>query len=296
MTHIVAIGECMLEMAPISPGAAATFQPGFAGDTSNAMIYLKRAADDINVTYVTALGDDQYSEDMINFWHKENIATRVTRIPNALPGLYLIENSASGERNFHFWRGQSAYRQLIPGLIENPLADANQVYISGISVAATPKEHRETLLQWVIEAKANGSAISFDPNYREALWPDADEARRTLEAYWQICDRFLGSDEDLAALGEADIESFAASLLSGSTAEVLIRRGAEPCLIFQPNHTVSVPAKSCIAVDTTGAGDSFNGTYLAARLTGINTEEAARRGHAVAAGVVQHQGAILPRE
>ena len=230
MTHIVAIGECMLEMAPEGPS---TFHSGFAGDTSNAMIYLKRAAPDFDVTYVTTPGD-------------------------------------------------------------NPLLDADQVYVSGITVAATPQAHRETLLQWVAEAKSNGAEVTFDPNYRAGLWSSPAHARSTLEPYWQICDRFLGSDEDLAALDEVDFAAFATGLLKGSTHEVLIRRGAEPCLIFQPNHTVSVPAVNCHVIDTVGAGDAFNGTYLAARLTGINTEAAAQRAHAVAARVVQYSGAVLP--
>jgi 2-dehydro-3-deoxygluconokinase len=292
LTHVIAMGECMLELAHTSEQ---TLQLGYAGDSSNAMIYLKRAAPRVDITYITALGDDIYSDGMIKHWQEAGINVRVDRIKGELPGLSIIQNFEEGDRFFHYWREQSAYKRLIPRMTENPFTGADYVYISGITVAATPPDYRDTLLDWVVEAKAEGAEVLFDPNYRGRLWPNPAAARNTLELFWQVADRFLGSDDDMAQLGDTDFENFATHLLSGSTKEVLIRRGPEACLIFEHGHSTSVAANPCTPADTTGAGDAFNGTYLAARISGANAEDAAKRAHKVAAEVVKHKGAIIPR-
>src|SRR3712207_2573497 len=100
MAKVAAIGECMVELTVLG---ADTLRLGFGGDTLNTSVYLARLG--IAVDYVTALGDDSYSARMVAQWREEGIGIDlVLRLPGRLPGLYLIETDASGERRFLYWR------------------------------------------------------------------------------------------------------------------------------------------------------------------------------------------------
>ncbi|WP_038962967.1 PfkB family carbohydrate kinase, partial [Yersinia pestis] len=76
-------------------------------------VYIARqvSAPDLNVHYVTALGTDSFSEEMLTAWQQENIQTDlIQRMDNKLPGLYFIETDESGERTFYYWRNDAAAR------------------------------------------------------------------------------------------------------------------------------------------------------------------------------------------
>src|SRR3546814_5301015 len=124
MLRIASIGECMVELsesAEAGAPAAGRMQRTFGGDTLNTAVYLARclrqsaaqppatvhpaAVHPAAVHYVTALGDDPFSDEMLTTWQREGIETRlVARLPGRLPGLYIIRTDAAGERSFHYWR------------------------------------------------------------------------------------------------------------------------------------------------------------------------------------------------
>ncbi len=108
--RFVSIGECMIEM---SGGNDRQYRMGFAGDTLNAAWYLRALLQaDWQVDYVTALGDDMYSKEMRAFFEKAGIGTsHIQEIKGRRPGLYLI-HQAGGDRQFTYWRGQSAAKLL----------------------------------------------------------------------------------------------------------------------------------------------------------------------------------------
>ena len=294
MTRLIAIGECMVELAHLD---GKTLTIGFAGDSSNAMVYLRGWAPELEVSFLSALGDDPYSRQILAFWKESGIRTNhVEILPGELPGLSIIQNETNGERNFYYWRAQSAYRKLVPTVGDELNVRAfDFLYLSGITVAATPKEHRTTLLYWIENAKRMGINIVFDPNYRDRLWKDSDEARVVLEPFIDLTDLFLASDDDLKSLlpDQADT-SFVLELMARGCSEAVIRRGPKPCDIFYNGKHLQVDAMNAIPIDTTGAGDSFNGTYLACRIQGVTPENAARHAHAIAAQVVAHKGAVIP--
>ncbi|MDQ2696206.1 MAG: PfkB family carbohydrate kinase, partial [Pseudomonadota bacterium] len=120
MTQIVAIGECMLEFSRRPDGL---FRLGFGGDTLNTAVYLARLG--CKVDYLTALGDDAHSDALLAAWRQEGVGVeRVLRLPGRLPGLYLIETDASGDRRFTYWRNSSAARDLFAGAQGQAVADA----------------------------------------------------------------------------------------------------------------------------------------------------------------------------
>ncbi|MBO6558347.1 MAG: sugar kinase [Pseudomonadales bacterium] len=290
MTQLLAIGECMVEMSHLSGDQ---LKLGFAGDSSNACIYLKRSAPDTRIQYLTVLGDDHYSDAILEMWHAENIDTSlVTRLPGELPGLSITTNSEDGERSFYYWRGQSAYKKL-PDILGDRLPDADYLYVSGISFAATLPDKREQLLALVGDAVARGSRLIFDPNYRARLWtPEA--AMTMIHSVLPLTSMFLTSDEDVDQLTD-DPDAFLQQATE-HCGEVVFRRGNRPCSIYREGTQIDVPAQTVDAIDTTGAGDSFNGTFIGQRLQGADVQSAAVAAHEVAAQVVQHKGAITPRD
>src|SRR5258705_12786381 len=109
MTRVACIGECMIELRQ-APGGL--YSRGFGGDTLNTAVYLARLG--IDVDYITALGDDSLSDEMIAGWSAEGVGTgRVARLRGKLPGIYLIETDQQGERRFFHCRERSAAPQLM---------------------------------------------------------------------------------------------------------------------------------------------------------------------------------------
>ena len=107
--RIASIGECMIELRQM-PGGHLT--RSFGGDTLNTAVYLARLG--ASVDYVTAMGDDPLSDEMIAGWRDEGIGIeRVLRLKGKLPGLYMIETNTAGERRFYHWRDASAVRGLM---------------------------------------------------------------------------------------------------------------------------------------------------------------------------------------
>ena len=106
---IAAIGEAMIEMSITGDEA----QLGVAGDTLNTAVYLKRAAPQIDVDYITRLGRDGFSERIKSYIADQSLGTSAIETDeDRVPGLYAITTDHHGERSFSYWRDQSAARRL----------------------------------------------------------------------------------------------------------------------------------------------------------------------------------------
>jgi 2-dehydro-3-deoxygluconokinase len=297
MLRVAAIGECMIELSERDSGTLAL---AYGGDTLNTAVYLKRAAGSrLGVDYVTALGDDPWSAAMLGAWDEEGIGTgNVARLPGRLPGLYMIRVDAAGERRFYYWRSAAAVRELFRAETTLPVLDRlagyDLLYLSLITLSVLAAEARDRLGAALDRARARGARFAFDTNYRSAGWPDAASARRAAEAFIARADIVLPTADDEAALfGDQDLD---ATLARYAGREAAVKLGAEGCVVAHEGGRRRIPVPERVtAVDTTAAGDAFNGGYLAARLLGRGPEEAALAGHRLASSVVRHRGAIIPR-
>ena len=164
------------------------------------------------------------------------------------------------------------------------LFGADLVYLSGISLAILAPDERRDALTLLEELRGKVGKIAFDPNYRPALWRSRDEAAEIAREAVASSDIFLPSSEDVETL-------FGAEALPACAETAMTADGAR-CLVDGAWVTGELAPR---VVDTSGAGDSFNGAYLAARLQGAAPQEAARAGLALAANVVGHAGAVIPR-
>ncbi len=299
---VFVIGECMIELQRGQSVQAMDYR--FGGDTLNAAVYLARLTDARRhrIAYVTALGTDGLSDDMAASWQAEGIETsRVQRLADKLPGMYLIETDPDGERRFHYWRGDSAARHWLRGpqapAILAQLAGACHVYLSGISLAILSPADRDVLLATLARCRDNGGQIVFDNNYRPRLWEGAQVAAEVYHRVLQLSSlALLTLDDEEALHGPATIEQVLARTSALGVAEIVLKRGGEPCIVWRDDQTQEVAAPPVAkVVDTTAAGDSFGAAYVAARLAGKSPADAALAGHRLAGCVIGQRGAIIAR-
>lgn len=298
MANVACIGECMIELRQAQGGqGGGLYARAFGGDTLNTAVYLARL--DVKVDYLTALGDDALSEEMVAAWAADGVGTRrVLRLPGKLPGLYMIQLDARGERQFFHWRENSAARRLmdLPETEEllNSLTSYDIVYFSAITLSIYDEAGRERLLAAVRRARLLGTRFVFDTNFRARGWPDLDAARRVFSAAFDAADIVLASTEDTLALYPGESH---ADLMARIPAPELVFRLPEPvCLLRFSGGMSEVRAEPMTrpVVDTTAAGDSFAAAYIAARLAGSDPVAAAQAGHRLAGVVISYPGAIIP--
>ena len=303
--RIALFGECMIELQGEAFGP---MQQTFGGDTLNTAVYLSRLSKGkgLQVSYATGLGDDRYSDGMLSRWQLEGIDTSlVRRLAGRVPGLYTISVDAHGERTFTYWRDQAAVRSYFdltpPAMapLEEVASSLDALYFSGISLAILPTAARERLFALALAVRRHGGRVVFDNNYRPRLWPDVAAARQAFGQAMALSDiAFITLDDEQLLHGDASMDITLARTLALNCPELVIKRGVLPTLIKLGGSTVeevpTVPVPK--VVDTTAAGDSFAGAYLASRLSGQGALEAAAAGNALAALVIQHKGAIIAPE
>jgi 2-dehydro-3-deoxygluconokinase len=297
MTRIVCIGECMVELRAVG---ADTFARSYAGDVYNTAVYLKRSLPAAQVQFLTAAGDDAMSKAMRRTWHAQEIDDALAfPVAGGSAGLYLIETDAFGERSFQYWRKDSAARHWLARLMEDGeslLHGADIVYFSGITLAILNPDERAAAIELLRRARTHVGRIAFDPNVRLRLWQSPQVAALTIRAALSACDIALPSAEDLAWLfGSGEPMRQIELLMETGVSEVALTLGAAGCAIADGDVRKRLPSPSIEQViDTSGAGDAFNGAYLANRLQGSPPDEAAQAALRVASRVVTHAGAIVP--
>lgn len=294
------IGECMIELSQQGDHS----KIGFGGDTLNTAVYLARLLSNTShsVHYISALGQDPYSEMMLQAWQNEGIHTElVQQLPQKLPGLYSIVTDDKGERSFYYWRNDSAAKYWLEteksASILEILKDFDYLYFSGISLAILSECSRQKLLEFLPHFKSNGGKVVFDNNYRPVLWRDFAEAQLAYQQILSFTDMaFLTLDDEEKLWGKETVEECVKRTQQFGVSEIVIKRGAESCLV-EHGQQFEIPARKIEQViDTTAAGDSFSAGYLSARLLGRNEMKAATLAHDVAGCVICHRGAIIPKE
>jgi 2-dehydro-3-deoxygluconokinase len=329
VSRIVLIGEAMLELSRKSGGG---WNMGYGGDTLNTAVHLARAGHD--VAYLTAMGTDPFSDDLVNTeWRGEGLdPALVLRHPTRGPGMYAITTDAAGERSFTYWRENSAAREMfaLPG-IADALAVAEQadlIVYSLITLAILPPDAREQLFDLCRGVRARGGKVAFDGNYRPRLWASAEEARAARDQAIACADIGLPTLEDEvqiesgsdnpdrrpaldAGLGfspqppesltpcqargdEGGADAVNSHWAALGCAETIVKLGAEGARLT--DGTILPPPEVLQPIDTSGAGDAFNGGYLAERMNGASVKDAVMAGHKLAGWCVMRAGAIPARD
>ncbi|MES2675547.1 MAG: sugar kinase [Pseudomonadota bacterium] len=315
MVHIAAIGEVMVELAPFpisvsdknnsvnnfSVNSSEIMALSFAGDTYNTSVYMSRLG--LKTDYVTNLGEDPYSQQIMQRIASENIGTgMIQTLAGRSPGLYIIRNTPDGEREFFYWRKEAPARDLFATheASENlfqKLRLCDCVYLSGITLAIIGEQSRKHLIDVLARLRTLGVTIAFDSNYRPRLWSNPQEAQHAMLAIMQHTDiALLTLDDELLLWGDDTIEGCKARYENCALRELILKRGAEDAVLITANSQIHVPVPPVAnVIDTTGAGDTFNAGYLAARLQNASMEDAAKQGIGCAGIIIRYRGAIIDK-
>lgn len=296
--RFLSIGECMVELSQAGEGL---LRKGFAGDTLNTAWYARACMPSSwTVDYFTALGDDAMSDEMAAFFESHGIGTgHIRRIKGKAPGLYMI-NLRNGERSFSYWRDSSAARQLAadPDRLREAVEASDVIYFSGITLAILPREDTDTLLAETRRAKASGKLVVFDPNIRPRLWSSYDVMHTVISEGARASTLVMPSfDDEASHFGDDSIEATIHRYRALGAQNIVVKNGADGATLDFEGKRAMVPAEKVeTVVDTTSAGDSFNGSFLAKYLETKDAETSARFAAKVAARVVSEHGALVARE
>lgn len=294
---VAAIGEAMVEVAPCGDDF---YRLGFAGDTYNTLWHMAHLlGPDVPCKFVTKIGTDQLSDRFLSEMKNDGLLlSGITRDPTRSMGLYLIELE-HGERNFQYWRSNSAARSLAESesVLKDSVDEVGLIHVSGITLAILPQESRRHLFGALARARRRGSVISFDPNVRLRLWKSADDARETIDQMLALVDIALPSFDDEKLLwGDTSAEETIRRLRSKGVGEIIVKNGSQP-IAYQSDSTIGLLDTPPVArvFDTTGAGDGFNAGFLSARLVGAPIAASIIFGQKLSAHVIGHAGARGPR-
>jgi 2-dehydro-3-deoxygluconokinase len=293
MNRVVTIGECMVEMREAADGK---YICGFGGDTLNTAIYLARLG--VSTAYISALGDDEWSDTMIAAWEAEGVDTsHVDRVKARMPGLYIIQTDDDGERKFSYWRDNAPARDVFSkdsqSLVESML-QFDWIYFSGITLSLYGEDGRKRLFDYLQRANDAGAWIVFDTNFRSRGWPDQRVADAVYRQALEMSDILFASADDMEGVfgkgGPAMFEH------AKGVEKILKLPDASCRLVWHGKDEIVAPLPVRKVVDTTAAGDSFAAAYLAARINDKSPLLAAADAHRLANVVIQHAGAIIPRD
>ena len=294
MTEILALGEPLVEFVrlPDPVDGRAVYRQGFGGDTSNAIIAAARQG--AKTGYVTAVGGDPFGAALMELWQDEGVdTTTVQTRPQDPTGVYFVQPHASGRSFSYARRGSAASLYGPDDLPLDAIRAARVLHVSALSQAVSGAM-RAAVRRASEVARAAGVLVSFDTNLRLNLWT-LDEARAAIFDLLPLADIVMPSDDEAATLlGTTNEAAILARFGAQGARVVILKRGARGPLIRAGGETFEVPVPQVSAVDSTGAGDSFAGAWLAYYLETGDARIATDRAARVAAGTVSGYGAVDP--
>lgn len=293
--QFLAIGEAMVELAPDGNGA---LRQGFAGDTLNAAYYALAALPAAwQVSYFTLLGQDAMSDAMLAFMAQKQIGTDyIGRHASRMPGLYMVHLN-NGERSFSYWRSESAARLLAEDktTLKKAIEASDIIVFSGITLAILEDDGADNLLSVLQEMRDTDKLIAFDPNIRPRLWPDQDHMRSQLIRGAKASNLVLPSfDDESSHFGDLTITDTIDRYRSYGLNRIIVKNGADDIEGYFDGQPLTVKATTVPQIiDTTGAGDSFNGSFLGHFARTGDAIVSAQFASQVAAKTIQHYGALV---
>jgi 2-dehydro-3-deoxygluconokinase len=288
---ILALGEPMIEFNQTEPGKPNYLQ-GFGGDTSNAIIACARQG--AHCGYITRLGDDDFGRSFLDLWRSEGVDTRgVSTDEAAHTAVYFVTHGANGHSFSYLRRDSAASRMRPEHLPVDLIRGARYLHVSGISQAIS-QGARDSVAAAITLAHGAGVKVSYDTNLRLKLWP-IETARAVISATIAAAHYLLPSLEDLQTVSglEAPNEILDWCFANGAR-NVVLKCGRAGCIAATPKRRTPIAGHPVNAVDATGAGDCFDGAFLARLDAGDDLLAAARYANAAAALTTTGFGAVAP--
>jgi 2-dehydro-3-deoxygluconokinase len=287
----VALGEPLIEFNQ-TRGARDEYLQGFGGDTSNCTIAAARLG--ARTAYVTRVGADAFGRMFLDLWRREGVDVRgVAQDPDAPTGIYFVSHGAAGHEFSYLRTGSAASRMRPATLPLDLIRTTRALHVSGISQAISGTAC-DSAFAAIEAARAAGARVAYDPNLRLKLWPLA-RARAVITATIALCDWFLPSQDEMVQLsGAAEPEAMLDWCHAKGAPLVALKMGAEGAWVSTPHVRTHVSGQRVQCVDATGAGDCFDGAFIARLIAGDEAVAAARYANAAAALKIGGYGAVAP--
>ena len=256
-TDLVALGELLIDFTP-SGERSYTANPG--GAPANLLTMAAKAG--CTTSFIGKVGKDQFGDYLVDTLRQNGVGTDAIRRSKAPTTLAFVHLNENGDRSFSFCRNHSADTLLEESELDEALLSSCKVFHFG-SLSFTDEPARSATMKAIGTAKAAGAKVSYDPNWRPALWDDVAFAKKMMALPLPYVDYIKLSDDEIPFVTPCtDIEEGAAWLLSQGIELVVVTRGEKGCYYKTQAASGYVPAPCVQAVDTTGAGDVFTGALL----------------------------------
>lgn len=293
MPELLSIGECMIELYSDQPlEQAETFQKSLAGDSLNILVSAQRLG--TSTGYITRVGSDPFTDYLLNTWKAEGIDTSHAKQVDGFNAVHFVAQLPDGDREFVYYRKGSAPSTMQPSDLDaDYIASAKIMHVSGITQAIS-ETSRATALRAAQIANESGVAVSYDPNYRHQLW-STDQAREAMEEIIPYVTYFLPSSpaDTLALMDTEDPREMAKHFVDRGVKIVSVTGGEDGVVVATKGETFQMaPITPDEVVDTTGAGDAYNGGFLHGLLNGMSVKQAAVLGSITAGLKIRGRGAL----
>lgn len=262
---LIAIGEALIDFIPNKSGCefyeVTGFSPAVGGAPANVCGAFSKLGGKSKI--ITQLGNDPFGDKIEKYLSESGIDTScVCRTDKANTALAFVSLAADGNRTFSFYRKPSADMLFDEEQVEQSwFNDVFALHFCSVSIGDFPM--RDAHIKAVNYAKENGAVISFDPNLRFQLWDDAEKLKKAVNHFLPMADIVKISDEELEFItGESDVEKALPMLFDLGIKLVIYTCGSSGAYAFTKNAHAFSPSAKVKAVDTTGAGDGFIGSFL----------------------------------
>ena len=296
---LIGLGECMVELLSDEPlGHAVFLKRSYGGDILNSLIAAQREGS--RTGFITRVGNDPFGSGLRSGWQAEGLDLTCAPLVEGENGIYFISLLPGGEREFTYRRAGSAASELSPGDVSQEyVASARTLLLSGITQAISPGAQQATLHAAQL-ARDCGTQVAFDPNYRPRLWEPRggfSAARKAFQEVLPYVDVLLPSyPADLPLLDDQYQDPLhAVKRLQGMVPQgiVALKCGEDGVYLGSDSQRIAAQTVENV-LDTTGAGDAWNGVFLHALHSGQSAEQAAGQAHRAAAHTIRHRGAVPP--
>ena len=264
MTDIITLGELLIDLTQSGEddngNGVFTAYPG--GAPANVAVAASRLG--ARTGFIGKVGNDAFGRSLAETLKKDNVDVRGLYFDDVQPTtMAIVSVDADGEREFSFYRTPGADTQLTPDEAITALSAEMPRILHIGSLSMTDSPSKEACLEAVRFAKERGAVISYDPNYREALWDSEEHAIEMMKSLLPYADILKVSEEEMEMLtGTSEFEDGSRILAEYGPGLVLVTLGADGVFVRMGGNTAAVPGFSVSVADTNGAGDTFFGAML----------------------------------
>lgn len=263
--EIITLGELLIDLTQkgVDENGCGRFTAYPGGAPANVAVAAARLG--AETAFVGKVGNDAFGRSLMETLKKEDVDTSALYISDEVPTtLAIVSVDESGERDFSFYRNPGADTQLTEEEALRAIKwneSARILHIGSLSMTTSPA--REACEKAVKFAKGKGLLISYDPNYRAALWESEGTAVEMMKRLMPYADILKVSDEEMVMLtGMEDFEEGSRELASYGIGLVMVTLGPDGVYVRRGDDTAIVEGFSVKVADTNGAGDTFLGAML----------------------------------